>query len=294
MESTEKTRQLSWPDDPEVYLTLDFECDYGTALDRNDFEAAEAVSRLVDIVEPYSAPITCFLQTELLEEAPEAVEELAAADIPVSFHAHSHTHPCRDEADVEYEVRESVERIRSEFGSDPVGYRFPDGNLLEGDYEVLARHGVSFSSSVFPSWRPGQFNNVRQARNPFRHVPTDIVEIPFTVHSDIVRVPVSISYMKFLGAPFDWLLRRRPPDTIVFDMHLHDFVVPETFSSLPLQYRLIYSRNKHAGVELFDRFLGSLERRGYRFGQLTELYSRLDGDGDDQARRRADSASQLR
>jgi peptidoglycan/xylan/chitin deacetylase (PgdA/CDA1 family) len=291
MESTEETRPLSWPDEPEIYLTLDFECDYGTAVSRNNFEAARAVSRLTDVVERYSAPITCFLQTELLEEAPEAVNALASADIPVSFHAHSHTHPCRDDADVEYEVGESVERIRSEFGSDPIGYRFPDGNLLRSDYGVLASNGVSFSSSVFPSWRLGQFNNVRRARTPFRHVPTDVVEIPFTVHSDLIRVPVSISYMKFLGSPFDWLLRRWPPDTIIFDMHLHDFVVPEAFSSLPPQYRLIYSRNKHAGLDMFDRFLASLERRDYRFGELTELYERLSGDSP--RKPRVDSVSQV-
>jgi len=278
MVASEETESLSWPDERAIYFTLDLECDYGTALEKRTYEAAQQTDKLVDLLERYEAPLTCFLQTEVLEEAPSAVRQLEDADVPVSFHAHSHTHPTRATADVEYEVSESVERVRSRFGTEQLGYRFPDGDANPGDYEVLARHDVAFSSTLFPSWRPGRFNNASRGRGPFRHRPTEVVELPFAVHSDLVRVPVSISYLKFVGRAYDWLVRRTPPRTIVFDMHMHDLVVPDAFSSLPGRYKLVYSRHKHDGLTMLERLLKSLEDNGYRFGGMTTLYERVTGD----------------
>lgn len=280
MEPTD-TVSLPWPDERAIYLTLDLECDYGTALASNTYEAARETGQLVDLLERYSAPLTCFVQTEVLEEAPTAVRTLAEADVPVSFHAHSHTHPTRAEANVEYEVRESVARIQSGFETEHIGYRFPDGDAYASDYDVLARHGVSFSSTLFPSWRPGRFNNARRGREPFRHRDSGIVELPFTVHSDLIRVPVSISYLKFLGRGYDWLVRQYPPSAIVFDMHMHDLVVPDAFSTLPSRYKLVYSRHKRDGFGMLDRLLDSLQTNGYRFGDLTELYERATDEYDE-------------
>jgi peptidoglycan/xylan/chitin deacetylase (PgdA/CDA1 family) len=280
MESSE-TVSLSWPDERAIYLTLDLECDYGTALPANTYEADRETDQLVDLLERYSAPLSCFVQTEVLEEAPTAVRTLAEADVPVSFHAHSHTHPPRAEADVEYEVRESVARVQSEFETEHIGYRFPDGDAYPTDYEILGRHGVSFSSTLFPSWRPGRFNNARRDRKPFRHRDSGVVELPFTVQSDLIRIPVSISYLKFLGRGYDWLVRQDSPTIIIFDMHMHDLVVPSTFADLPRRYKLVYARHKHDGFAMLDRLLDSLQSNGYRFGELTELYERVTGKDDE-------------
>jgi peptidoglycan/xylan/chitin deacetylase (PgdA/CDA1 family) len=280
MEPTD-TVSLPWPDERAIYLTLDLECDYGTALASNTYEAARETGQLVDLLERYSAPLTCFVQTEVLEEAPTAVRTLAEADVPVSFHAHSHTHPTRAEADVEYEVRESVARIQSEFETEHIGYRFPDGDAYASDYDVLARHGVSFSSTLFPSWRPGRFNNARRGREPFRHRDSGVVELPFTVHSDLIRVPVSISYLKFLGRGYDWLVRQYPPSPIVFDIHMHDLVVPDAFSALPSRYKVVYTRHKNDGFDMLDRLLDSLQANGYQFGELTDLYEQITDEYDE-------------
>lgn len=277
IQSTEINR-LEWPSPQTVYLTLDLECDYGTALPLNKYEAARRTADLASILESYGAPLTCFLQTEVLERAPEAVRALQTADIPVEFHAHSHTHPSRSQADIEYEVSESVQRITTEFGSEPIGFRFPDGAAEQGDYQILSDHDVVFSSSLFPSWRPGRFNNTGQPRSPFRHRPSGIVEFPFSVHSQIIRIPISISYLKFFGRSFEWLVRQSPPDVIVFDMHMHDLFVPATFSRLSSRYQLIYSRRKHAGASVLKRFIRMMNEKDYTFGQLTTPYNAVKTD----------------
>lgn len=42
---------LDWPDDPTIYLTLDLECDFGTALTENRYDAVDHVDRLIQLLE---------------------------------------------------------------------------------------------------------------------------------------------------------------------------------------------------------------------------------------------------
>ncbi|QLD88767.1 polysaccharide deacetylase family protein [Natronomonas salina] len=275
---TEEKCQLDWPDEKRVYLTLDFECDYGTALSTNHFNTVEHSDQLAELLEERGTPMSCFLQTEILETCPKTITPFRDATVPVDFHAHSHTHPNREDADVETEVEESVHRIRENFETDPLGFRFPDGAVGSQDYEILADHDVAFSSSLFPSWRPGRFNNFRGSRNPQSISNRDIIEIPFTVYSDFLRIPVALSYLKLFGAAFERLVRSNPPDIIIFDFHMHDLVVPKTFEQLPLPYRAVYSRRKHDGFELLDRFICDLQDKGYEFGLIADLYREVQKD----------------
>lgn len=264
-----------WPLNKTALLTLDLECDYGTAIEDNAYEALGGVRELAALLERFDVPLSCFLQTEVLDVAPEAVAELERCDSTVEFHAHSHTHPRRDTADVPFEVDESVGRIRDRFGTSPVGFRFPDGWIDPSDYEVLGDHGVDFSSSVFPSLRPGRFNNLQQSRRPFYCRSSDVLELPFSVLSKYLPVPVSLSYLKLLGTPFSRLLYSTPPETIVFDFHMHDLVTPSTFDRLPFQYRAIYSRNKHMGFGILAEFISTLQALGYSFVPINEVYEEV-------------------
>jgi peptidoglycan/xylan/chitin deacetylase (PgdA/CDA1 family) len=271
-----RTILSGWPTTKKVYLTLDFESDYGTALRTDSYDAVARSDLLARFVERNSLPLSCFLQTEVLEEAPHSVTELASVDSPIEFHAHTHTHPLRDEADVDFEVRKSVDVVRERFGVETVGFRFPDGAANKADYWVLKRNEVSFAASLFPSWRPNRFDNHDQPIYPFRHDPTGIVELPFTVYSRTVRIPVSLSYLKLLGRPFEWLVRYRPLDVIVFDMHMHDIVVPPAFEDLPSAYRAVYARNKYKGLQVLDRVVTALREHGYTFGLMSNLHERVE------------------
>lgn len=266
------TRAIEWPESNRVYLTLDFECDYGTALRTNYYTAVQEAPQLVELLEAHDVPVSCFIQTEILENYPETVDPFRTADVPVDFHAHSHTHPDRATADVEYEVTESVRRIREAFDTDPIGFRFPDGAVKPQDYEVLAENDVDFSSSVFPSWRPGRFNNLDALTTPYEMSNTGIVELPFTVYSNYLRIPVSLSYLKLFGAAYERLVTMNPPDVIVLDLHMHDLITPPTFSELSFPYQVVYTRQKHAGLAVLDRVIQRLRNHGYVFGQMTDLH----------------------
>lgn len=273
---TDHTVLSSWPVEQKVYLTLDLECDYGTALTDNTYDAARQTPVLVNILESHDVPVTVFLQTEVLDAAPEAVQSLRDAKIPVEFHAHSVTHPRRRDADVVTEVSESVDRIRSMFDRDCVGYRFPDGAARADDYEVLADHEVPFNASLFPSWRPGRFDNTDRPLTPFRHQETGVVELPFTVSSRRIRIPVALSYLKLLGRPYQWRVHRNPPSAIVFDMHMHDLVKPSVYSNLDRFYRAVYARRSSAGCIILAQFIEAMQSHKYSFGLMSDLHDAVD------------------
>lgn len=267
-------RQAGWPVDEAVFLTLDLECDYGTALSENTFQALDHVDELVEVIEGFDVPLTCFVQTEVLEERPEAVESLRSSSVEVRFHPHSHTHGRREAVDVGMEIEVSTDRYREYFGMDPAGYRFPNGNVSEQDYALLADAGYRFDASVFPSWRPGHFDNTDASTAP-SYVPAfDLFELPFTVVSERVRVPTALSYCRLLGRPFTSVLSRWPPSAIVFNVHMHDLATPASYERLSPFYKAIYSRNDH-GFRLLDNVLDRFRSAGYSFGTLDEAHEAL-------------------
>lgn len=263
-----------WPTEKQVFLTLDFECDFGTALPENRYEAAQRIDTLVSILEAFEVPLTCFVQTELLKTHPEMVERLRKAGVTVSFHPHSHTHSPRGETSIPAEVEQSTAAYREFFGKDPVGYRFPNGNVRESDYEILAEYGYEFDASVFPSWRPGHFNNTGEPTKPTYRPNHDLFELPFTIYSNRVPIPTALSYCQVIGWPYVSALSQFPPPTIVFNIHMHDLVIPSSVTELPLRYRLLYSRNS-AGDGLLREILDKLAGRDYSFATLDEAHNQL-------------------
>jgi len=261
---TTKITPLEWPFRDSIFLTLDFECDFGTALSENYFEAVDYVSELRQSLEQFDVPLTCFVQTELLEDRPEAVETLRNANVPVRFHPHSHSHKRRENSSIPREY----------FDESPTGYRFPNGNIKDGDFQLLSRHGYSFDASVFPSWRLGHFNNTHEPTIPSYRENFDLYELPFTVFSDRIRVPTTLSYCQVIGRPYTHALLRNPPSVIILNIHMHDLVKPSTISELPLHYRFLYSRNPN-GLSLLNQLLTTFQQKDYKFKTLDDAFENL-------------------
>ena len=265
---------LDWPDDPTIYLTLDLECDFGTALTENRYDAVDHVDRLVQLLERNNVPLTTFVQTELLDTKPSVVETLRQSKTEVSFHPHSHTHKPREETSIAEEIARSTERYVDFFEHEPTGYRFPNGNIRAADYERLAAHGYEFDASVFPSWRPNHFDNTNLPTQPYGVSDFGLLEIPFTVYSDSIRIPTALSYIRLLGRPFTAMLRRWPPRVMVFNIHMHDLVTPPSYHELSPMYKAIYARNDR-GFRLLDQFLNYSRQSGYEFETIDALVQRL-------------------
>jgi len=262
-----------------VCLTLDLEQDYGDLLDRPTYEGLGHISELVDFFKEKSLPLTCFVQGSILETHPNQISQLSTLDI--DFEPHSYSHPCPVEMNARLEIEKGKEAYRRFFGKDPIGYRAPLGVINSEDYEILVSNGFKFDSSIFPSLRPGTFNNLNRPTKPYFTNNSQIVEFPFTVFSSAVRIPVAVSYIKLLGNPYLYLLKIHLPKFIVFNFHLHDLFELSSSNKVPLEkysfiyrriFKRIYSGGKPNGLQLLKNFVTLLQRKGYTFSKLEDVY----------------------
>lgn len=256
-------------------ITLDYEMDYGDRIGAFNILTANRpeIEALGACFDRHDVPVSAFVRTDLLTDYPESGPALRV--VARDFHCHSHTHSTRA-FDSEREIAQTREAFEAYFGEAPLGYRAPLGVLYEGDVDLLKQYGFQFSSSVFPSFRPGKFNNLSMPVEPF-YYENGLLELPMAVLPR-VRSIFSISYLKLMG----WNVNRAMiglvglPNLLVFDTHLHDFIVnEESFRRLPLALRLAWGRNRYAGVAYFERLVETLKARGYRFITMSELYGRV-------------------
>jgi len=260
-------------------LTLDLEQDYGDLLEEPSYEGLEHIPELVSFFKEKDIPLTCFVQGSLFETHSAQIKQLSALD--VEFELHSYSHPKPGKADPKVEVEKGREAYKRFLGREPIGYRSPLGVIGKQDYEVLATSGFKFDSSIFPSLRPGTFNNLRKPTKPFRVNSPGIIEFPFAVFSPLIRIPIALSYIKLLGKPYLYLLKTfNLPSLIVFDFHLHDLFQLGSSGKIPVEkspliYRTIFRRiykNSKSGLAILDKLITMLRGKGYSFQKLTNIY----------------------
>jgi peptidoglycan/xylan/chitin deacetylase (PgdA/CDA1 family) len=255
-------------------MTLDYEMDYGDRIDAcNIFQDAQQLDALEQMFSRLQVPISAFIRTDLLSRYPESyglIKRLAQ-----DYHCHSHTHNVKHFDSVS-EISQTAEAFERAFGYRAKGYRAPQGVLYPGDIALIKEYGFEFSSSVFPSYRPGKFNNLRMPEQPFVYE-NEILELPFSVVPKL-RYTISLSYLKLLGFPMSKLLFSifGMPNIIVFDSHLHDFIVnAESYARLPLHLRMAWGVNKRSGPRYFEQFVSLLKEKEYKFVTMTQLYETL-------------------
>ncbi|MBT9139236.1 MAG: Peptidoglycan deacetylase [Syntrophomonadaceae bacterium] len=260
-------------------LTLDVEQDYGDLLEEPCYEGLEYIPELVNFFKEKGIPLTCFVQGSLFETHSDKIRQLA--ELNVEFELHSYSHPKPGQIDPQVEIEKGKETYREFFGRDAIGYRSPLGVIGKQEYELLAANGFKFDSSVFPSLRPGTFNNLRKPTKPFRVNGPGIIEFPFTVFSDVFRIPIALSYIKLFGKPYLYVLKTfNLPSLIVFDFHLHDLFRLSSSKKIPLGkfspfYRLIFRRiyqNSENGLATLNEFIILLQKKGYSFQKLIDVY----------------------
>ncbi|MFC1983980.1 polysaccharide deacetylase family protein [Chloroflexota bacterium] len=263
-------------------LTLDVEQDYGDLLEIPSYEGLEHISELVNFFKERGVPLTCFVQGSLFETHSDKIKQLVELD--AEFELHSYSHPGPKQMNTEFQVKKGKETYQRFFGSNPLGYRAPLGFINDGDYEIMASQGFKFDSSIFPSLRPGTFNNLRMPTKPYILNGSGIVELPLTVFSNSIRIPIALSYIKILEKPYLYSLKYFSlPNLIVFDFHLHDLFELSSSSRIrlggstiiyPWIFRRIY-QNSRSGLDIFDKFITILQRKGYSFQKLIDVYEAI-------------------
>ena len=262
-------------------MTLDVEQDYGDLLVEASYEGLQYIAELVNLFKERNIPLTCFVQGSLFESHPALVEQLSILD--VEFELHSYSHPSPKENNTKFEIERGKEAYVDFFRKQPIGYRAPLGFINGEDYETLASNGFKFDSSIFPSVRPGVFNNLNRPTGPYVFNDSGIVEFPLTVFSKVIRTPISLSYVRLLGKPYFYLLQSSNlPDLIIFSFHLHDLRTLSSSSNIPFEkfpllyraiFRRIYAGRNDNGMRLLENLVALFSARGYRFLKLIDIYN---------------------
>jgi hypothetical protein len=237
-------------------FTLDFELDYGGRVDAFDTLKEEKGHRdLRAALDRRGIPLSAFVQTSVLSDfsASKSVLDRLATEV----HSHSHSHASNG-FDSQFELSHSLRILEKTFKQDQYGYRAPYGKLYDGDLDIVKRLGYAFDSSLFPSFRPGKFNNLGAKLEPQRV--DGLLEIPFAV-MPYTRMILGISYMKLFGPTAYKALMPLTglPNVLIFYGHMHDFFptsAPENFSPL---LRWAFGRNGHQALTIATGFFDELK-----------------------------------
>ncbi len=264
-----------------VCLTLDLEQDYGDLLDEPSYDGLEHITILVDSLKKRKIPLTCFVQGSLFETHQDRINQLAQLD--TEFELHSYSHPKPKTRNFKFEIEMGKEVYKRFFDKDPIGYRAPLGVIDDEDYKILSDEGFKFDSSVVPSIRPGTFNNMAKPTNPYFLNDKRMVEFPLTVLSNIVRIPLSLSYAKLIGWPYIRFLKTfNLSNLIIFNMHIHDLFQLNSSEKIPLQnssfiyrriFKRIYQEENVNGLDFLNKIITIFETKEYAFLKLIDIYN---------------------
>jgi len=254
-------------------ITLDLESDWFVDEPERTYITVEYLSEYIELIQSVDVPVSVFVVGQLLEERPDVVERLNA-ELDTEFHLHSYGHDPEMPDGFRTDLRDGIEAFESFFGYRPPGYRAPLGKITDQQLTILDREGFDFDSSIFPSYRPGAYNNLSAPIEPYRPANTgQLVEFPIGV-VPYLRIPAAQSYLKLGGRPYFHLLDLvDPPDPLVFVSHLHDFfdTAANEYRSQPM--KAIQQRNLKESASLFRTLIQRLADSGYQFSTVGELYS---------------------
>lgn len=262
-------------------ITLDMEPDHGDPQNKiRLLEDPQYFERYISIIKKFNAKVTMFTVTRLFDSHGGMLRELAAR-IPLEFSVHSYSHDPHNACSLE-EVRLSQAAYEKFTGRKPLGYRAPIGRIDRQGLAHLLNHGFAYDASVYPSFRPGKFgyNNLHMPNMPFRIVRNDgksLVEFPFTA-IEKVRVVFALSYAKLFGwGVYSLFLNLFGlPEISLLLTHPYDFY----FGRIPNNNvdgleRMAMNRNTGREFDIFEKILAFLQRRGYDFCFVSEVFERV-------------------
>ena len=254
-------------------ITLDLESDWFVDGPQRSYITVEYLDTYIELIQSVDVPVSVFVVGRLLEERPDIIERLDAA-VDCEFHLHSYAHDPEMTGGFRSDLREGIAAFESCFGHRPRGYRAPLGKISPQQIATLDDEGFAFDSSIFPSYRPGIYNNLDAPTEPYRPAGTDqLVEFPIGV-LPYLRVPTAQSYLKLGGRGYLRLLEQLdPPEPLVFLSHLHDFIDTPANEHRSQPMKAIQQRNLTESATLFRELIQRLTAKGYRFRTVDELYA---------------------
>lgn len=195
------------------------------------------VPRVLDILQRRGLRITFFIvgQDAALEKNARALRMIADAGHEIGNHSYRHEPWLHlySEEELERELADSEAAIEAATGVRPDAFRGPGFSVSETTLRVLHRRGYRYDASTFPTFlgplarayyfmtskldpeekrkRAKLFGSVRDGLRPLKPYrwklgEGQLLEMPVTT-LPILRVPIHLSYVLYLGSFSPWLAR---------------------------------------------------------------------------------------
>lgn len=258
-------------------VTLDLEADYAGMTGGDCYGSLAATGAFERLIRESGARLTTFVTGFVLDNDFPLLARLKA--LGSRFETHTYSHPlARPAAEKIVDIRKGILAYERYFGRRPTGYRAPQGLISMEEIRALAGEGIRYSSSIFPAWLPGRYNNLRFPAGPFVYAGEGLLEIPMSVVPR-ARLPVTASHLNLLGWPLYRMLFAAfgCPPLLNICTHLYDFADTDSYARLPLKEKIGYARtrrirDKARGTAALLRHLAS---RGYRFAYLDDAAAEI-------------------
>jgi peptidoglycan-N-acetylglucosamine deacetylase len=162
----------------DVALTFDFDAeevwigsdpanaDRPGVLSQGTYGARVAVPALLELLDGHGVTATFFVPGRVAERHPGRVREILAVGHEVGLHGYTHRSPATLTPAEEEEELVRAREVLEALGARPIGYRSPSWDFSPHTLELLARHGVRYSS------------NFMDDIHPYVHPGTELVELP--------------------------------------------------------------------------------------------------------------------
>jgi len=116
---------------------------------RGNFGPEVAVPRILDLFDRYDRKCTFFIPGKVAEDWPETVQRIHDAGHEIGLHGYRHRNPARlSPEEEEEELVRAIQVFEDLVGERPVGYRSPAGDFSNHSFDILARNGVIYDSSL--------------------------------------------------------------------------------------------------------------------------------------------------
>jgi len=231
---------------------------------------AADLDRLLDLLDHSGARATFFFLGWLAETRPGLVARVAAAGHEIACHGHLHQPVNQlDPAQFEEDLQRSLDLLRDQAGGPVEGYRAPMWSLglnsTSWAFEILARHGIRWDSSLVSAPLIGDRDHPREASRLLLDNGAALLEFP-PLSGRLCGVDGV-----FLGGAWPLrlfgpgrairaarrLIRRGLP--AVFFLHPWELDPDPPVFPMPLSRRFVHYAGLRRGRRVWERLLGELD-----------------------------------
>jgi polysaccharide deacetylase family protein (PEP-CTERM system associated) len=239
----------------------------------------QATHLLLDILRQYQVRATFFTLGHVADRQPALMDEICAAGHELGIHGYYHRFVNRlTPAEFDWEVGRSIEAVMRVNNLTPQGHRAPYFSVnatTPWAFDVLARHGLRYDSSVFPT-RNMLYGFPGAPRLPYRVAEGALWELPAsTVRWAGKLWPMSGGfYVRALPYVVTrWALRRlqQAGEPAVLYIHPWELDLGQRYKQVTARERITHYHGRGGLAAKLHRLFSN-----FRFGPMSELVTSLE------------------